>query len=247
MPAKMTVRVAALAAIPALLSALLVGCGSQDGKDGDGTDVSASQVSRPSTAEVTSASEVTSTSVAATSTASTSVTTSVSESDTESESAAETTSGEPSATVTRGKGESTAASASARVSGTAGSLELNKDVEPAYEIFAALAGEELFARFSSCDPTGIEDSFNCSGPEVGQFQFFKSEAKAAQTTQVLTELRSSRVVEDTGDRVVGWSTLGTTAVLTVVDNKEGLVMQQMISTDQEDPEKKLRELGLVEG
>ncbi len=62
---------------------------------------------------------------------------------------------------------------------------------------------------------------------------------------MLTELRSSQVIEDDGDRVVGWSTLGTTAVITVVDNKEGMVMQQMISSDQEDPEEKIKELGLA--
>lgn len=39
--------------------------------------------------------------------------------------------------------------------------------------------------------------------------------------------------------------LGNTAILTVVDNKEGLVMQQMISTDQDDPEDRLKELGLI--
>jgi len=31
----------------------------------------------------------------------------------------------------------------------------------------------------------------------------------------------------------------------VVDNKEGMVMQQMISSDQEDPEEKIKELGLA--
>ena len=59
------------------------------------------------------------------------------------------------------------------------------------------------------------------------------------------ELRSSKVVEDKGSRVVGWSTLGSTAIITLVDNDEGLVMQQMTSLDQEDPEKRLEELGLV--
>ena len=91
---------------------------------------------------------------------------------------------------------------------------------------------------------GNENNYNCSGPEVGQIQFSKSSNRATQTTQVLTELRSSTVLEDSGDRVVGWSTLGSTAVLTVVDNNEGLVVQQMLSTDQEDPEDRLIELGL---
>lgn len=128
---------------------------------------------------------------------------------------------------------------------TSAESEPIKSVEEAQRIFGSLAPDSVFAQFDRCDPTGVEDSYNCSGPEVGQFQFFKSQAKASQTTQVLTELRSSTVVADDGDRVVGWSTLGTTAVITVVDNKEGLVMQQMISTDQEDPEDTIRELGLV--
>lgn len=122
---------------------------------------------------------------------------------------------------------------------------MEKSVAKAYDIFAPVAPKELFALFDRCDSTGGDDSYNCSGPEVGQFQFFRSHSKAKQTTQVLTELRSSQVIEDDGDRVVGWSTLGTTAVITVVDNKEGMVMQQMISSDQEDPEEKIKELGLA--
>ncbi|OFN34557.1 beta-N-acetylglucosaminidase [Corynebacterium sp. HMSC072A04] len=123
--------------------------------------------------------------------------------------------------------------------------DFNESVEQAYEIFGGLVPEEIFAQFDRCDPNGVTDSFNCSGSEVGQFQFFKSKTKASQTTQVLTELRSSRVLEDSGSRVVGWSMLGNTAILTVVDNDEGLIMQQMISTDQDDPEERLKELGLV--
>lgn len=86
----------------------------------------------------------------------------------------------------------------------------------------------------------------CTGKDVGQFQFFASDAKAASTTQLLTGLRNSRVIKDTGRFVVGWSTLGNTAIITVVDNEEGLVMQQMVSTDEIDPTKRIHELGLVE-
>ncbi|MDK4293309.1 beta-N-acetylglucosaminidase [Corynebacterium accolens] len=125
------------------------------------------------------------------------------------------------------------------------SSELDKSVAKVYDVYKSLAPKDLFAQFERCDSTGGDSSYNCSGPKVGQFQFFKSHSKASQTTQVLTELRSSHAIEDDGDRVVGWSTLGTTAVITVVDNKEGLVMQQMISSDQVDPEGKIKELGLV--
>lgn len=128
---------------------------------------------------------------------------------------------------------------------TGGDEDMPESVADAYEIFSALAPREMFTQFISCDSAGLKDSYNCSGPGVGQFQFFKSDTKAAQTTQVLTELRSSHVVEDSGSRVVGWSTLGSTAVLTVVDNDEGLVMQQMVSTDQVDPKERLEELGLI--
>jgi cobalamin biosynthesis Mg chelatase CobN len=127
---------------------------------------------------------------------------------------------------------------------SASSGSISEDVEDAYEIFGSIAPRELFEKFDSCDPVGNENNYNCSGPEVGQIQFSKSSNRATQTTQVLTELRSSTVLEDSGDRVVGWSTLGSTAVLTVVDNNEGLVVQQMLSTDQEDPEDRLIELGL---
>lgn len=119
-------------------------------------------------------------------------------------------------------------------------------VEEVAEEFSSLAPASLFEQFESCDPSGLEDSWQCSGADVGQFQFFSGTAKAASTTQLLTELRSSRVVEDTGDRVVGWSTLGTTAVITVVDNERGQVLQQMISSDREDPEEIIYGLGLAE-
>ena len=113
------------------------------------------------------------------------------------------------------------------------------------ETFAGLAPEELFDQFDGCSAAGISGSFDCQGDEIGQFQFFDSEAKAASSTQLLTELRSSRVVEDSGDRVVGWSTLGTSAIITVVDNRAGQVMQQLISSDQEDPRQRIYDLGLA--
>ena len=164
-------------------------------------------------------------------------------------SSSETASSESTTSASVSSGSSAAAqsekaSGSAEPSGEKSS-KFNASVDEAYAIFGDLVPEEIFAEFDRCDPNGVEDSFNCSGSKVGQFQFFKSKTKASQTTQVLTELRSSRVVEDSGSRVVGWSMLGNTAILTVVNNDEGLIMQQMISTDQEDPEERLTELGLV--
>lgn len=119
------------------------------------------------------------------------------------------------------------------------------DVEKVQKIFGSVAPPSLFRQFEACNDS-IANAWECSGPEVGQFQFFQSMSKAASTTQLITELRSSRVVEDTGRKVVGWSTLGTTAVITVVDNDEGLVMQQMVSSDRVDPEERIYELGLAE-
>ncbi len=124
--------------------------------------------------------------------------------------------------------------------------ELSEEVEEVADRFSTLAPRSFFQEFDSCNATGLEGSFECSGPKVGQFQFFDSQSKAASTTQLLTELRSSRVVEDTGRKVVGWSTLGTTAVITVVDNELGLVAQQLVSSDLEDPEQRIYELGLAE-
>ena len=168
----------------------------------------------------------------------------------ESDTAEETSTTSSSSSTVASSAESSAAESSEASEGASASKEpgnekLEKSVSKAYDIFAPVAPKELFAQFDRCDSTGGDDSYNCSGPKVGQFQFFRSHSKAKQTTQVLTELRSSQVIEDSGDRVVGWSTLGTTAVITVVDNKEGMVMQQMISSDQEDPEEKIKELGLA--
>ena len=46
--------------------------------------------------------------------------------------------------------------------------------------------------------------------------------------------------------MVGWSVLGTSAIITVVDNQAGQVMQQLISTDQDDPRTRIYELGLAD-
>ena len=124
----------------------------------------------------------------------------------------------------------------------------DKEVEALKKVreeFASIAPPEFFDQLDGCVPAGIEGSYDCSGSEVGQFQFFASEAKAASTTQLLTELRSSKIVEDNGQRVVGWSTVGTSAIITVVDNAAGLVMQQLISSDQEDPRQRIYDLGLA--
>lgn len=146
-------------------------------------------------------------------------------------------------------GESTAESATE--SATKGTKEnkAKSDKEAVSQVattFASLAPKELFEKFDSCTPNGIEGSHECSGAQVGQFQFYDSSAKATSSTQQLTQLRSSHVMRDTGDIVVGWSTLGTSAVITVVDNKEGLVLQQLVSSDKVDPEKRIVELGLAE-
>ncbi|AKK08117.1 hypothetical protein HCH15_10615 [Corynebacterium testudinoris] len=155
---------------------------------------------------------------------------------------AESTETTTTSTEVEDAGDSTA---SASTTATSAKNGMPKDVAEAKKLFGSLAPASLFEDFDSCNPSGINDAYECSGAEVGQFQFFDSQSKAASTTQLLTELRSSRVVEDTGSRVVGWSTLGTTAVITVVDNDKGLVMQQMVSSDREDPEKKIYELGLA--
>lgn len=166
---------------------------------------------------------------------------------------AEATTAEASATETETAPESSStetSSSATRETGTrtnASDDDEYENVTKAQEKFGSLAPDSLFAAFNSCDPNGMQNSMACSGDEVGQFQFWESDAKAASTTQLLTELRSSRVVEDTGRKVVGWSTLGNTAIITVVDNELGLVMQQMISTDEYEPRDRIRELGLSDG
>ncbi|WKD57065.1 hypothetical protein CAPI_02455 [Corynebacterium capitovis DSM 44611] len=118
-------------------------------------------------------------------------------------------------------------------------------VDEVSQRFSTLAPASLFSQLEQCSVTDRSGSYDCSGSDVGQFQFFDSDAKAASTTQLLTELRSSRVVEDTGARVVGWSTLGTSAIVTVVDNDRGQVLQQLVSMDQDDPREVIYELGLA--
>ncbi|AZA10901.1 hypothetical protein [Corynebacterium gerontici] len=143
------------------------------------------------------------------------------------------------ATITADEEQTTTASAS-------NEAKEDEGVSEARETFGSLVPASVFDDFDSCKPAGVKNSMDCSGPKVGQFQFSKSESKAASMTQLLTELRSARVVKDTGRAVVGWNTLGNTAVITVVDNDEGTVAQQMTSMDQDDPEDRIKELNLLE-
>ena len=149
-----------------------------------------------------------------------------------------------SGTSTKSSSKKTAAG-TADATSTSGKKQETDALEEVRERFSTLAPEEFFDQFDDCAAGGLSGSFDCSGEGVGQFQFFDSDSKAASTTQLLTELRSSRVVEDNGDRVVGWSTLGTSAIITVVDNEAGQVMQQLISTDQDDPRQRIYDLGLA--
>lgn len=129
---------------------------------------------------------------------------------------------------------------------TEDSEEVDEGVREVAEEFEGLVPDSVFEQLDTCNPSVLDDSWQCSGAEIGQFQFSTGSAKALSATQTLTGLRSSRVVEDTGDRVVGWSTLGTTSVITVVDNDRGQVMQQMVSSEREDPEEIIYELGLAQ-
>ena len=217
----------------AIASAVLVGslslaaCG---GGDNDEANATSSPISTSYISEDPTTSSDSETTTPETTTSET-TTTAESESDTasESESASETVSSTSTSSSKREKADSSA----------------EATLEKVRERFASLAPEEFFDQFEGCGAGGISGSYDCQGDEIGQFQFFDSESKAASSTQLLTELRSSRVVEDSGDRVVGWSTLGTSAIITVVDNREGLVMQQLISSDQEDPRQRIYELGLA--
>lgn len=169
---------------------------------------------------------------------------------TETDSATVTSTRSETASTSASSGTSTKSSSKKTAAGTADATSTSKKqeadaLEEVRERFATLAPEEFFDQFDDCAAGGLSGSFDCSGEGVGQFQFFDSDSKAASTTQLLTELRSSRVVEDDGDRVVGWSTLGTSAIITVVDNEAGQVMQQLISTDQEDPRQRIYDLGLA--
>lgn len=163
---------------------------------------------------------------------------------TRSETASSSVSSSTTAASTKSSSKKTAAG-TADATSTSGKKQEADALAEVRERFATLAPEEFFDQFDDCAAGGLSGSFDCSGDGIGQFQFFDSDSKAASTTQLLTELRSSRVVEDNGDRVVGWSTLGTSAIITVVDNEAGQVMQQLISTDQDDPRQRIYDLGLA--
>lgn len=119
-------------------------------------------------------------------------------------------------------------------------------LEEVKETFASLAPESLFDDLDTCTETSLRSSYDCSGKEIGQFQFFESEAMAKDTANVLEGLKSSTIVEETDNKLVGWSMIGRTAVITVVDVEEGKVLQQMMSSEMEDPRDRIYELGLAE-
>ena len=119
-------------------------------------------------------------------------------------------------------------------------------VEDVREKFASLAPESLFDDLDTCVETSLKDSYDCSGSTVGQLQFFASKSMAEDTADVLTGLSSSRVEEKTDEKLLGWSMLGKTALITVVDKKEGKVLQQMVASDVDDPEQRIFMLGLAD-
>lgn len=112
--------------------------------------------------------------------------------------------------------------------------------------FASLAPASLFDALDTCTETSLRKAYDCNGKDIGQFQFFESESMAKDTANVLEGLKSSTVVEETDDKLVGWSMIGRTAVITVVDVAEGKVLQQMMSSEVEDPRDRIYELGLAE-
>ena len=218
-------RAAALTAAAALL---LAGCSTDNGGDAETTTTAATSAVSSTAAATSSTSPSSSTTAASTTTTAASSTTAAAASSTTSTSA-QTSSRKTSATTSAAAGDTP-----------------ESRVDYVAEHFATLAPASLFAQLDECTESGITGSYNCSGREVGQFQFFDSESKAASTTQLLTELRSSRVVEDKNERIVGWSVLANSAILTVVDNNSSQVMQQLISTDDVDPKTRIYELGLAE-
>ena len=136
--------------------------------------------------------------------------------------------------------------ASAEKTTTSSSSSKDEDLlAEVIETFGSLAPAQLFESLEGCAPNGIPDSYYCDGESVGQFQFFDSDVKATSTAQVLRELSSSRIMEESGNKLVGWSALGSTAIITVVEERKGLVMQQMISSDKVDPEERIEDLGLI--
>ncbi|AKV58943.1 hypothetical protein AK829_06950 [Corynebacterium riegelii] len=183
-----------------------------------------------------------STTSAASSSASTTTTAPTTTSPTESATSSATTS----ATASASASASSSTSKSTATSATSTAKEENSTLDEVAEHFATLAPASFFAQLDECTEGGFDGAYNCSGREIGQFQFFDSESKAASTTQLLTQLRSSRVVEDENDRIVGWSVLANSAIITVVDNNTGQVMQQLISTDDVDPRTRIYELGLAQ-
>lgn len=230
----LTTRAATLAATAAL-PLTLAACAS-GGDNGDSTRSSTPVTTSSSTPET---SEETTSATPSTSTSSSSTSTT--------RSSAHTTTSSTDANAAGDAGNRPAQSSAATSSTSASQArgEMPESVANAYEIFGELVPRSLFEQFDSCESVGMQSYYNCSGTSVGQFQFTESTSKAVSTLQTLTELRTSQVVDDSGDRVVGWSSLGSTAIITVVNTESGLVMQHMISGDADEPEEKIKELGLV--
>lgn len=121
----------------------------------------------------------------------------------------------------------------------------NIEVSKVAEEFSTLAPAELFDKFDECVVVDRDSSYECTSTEAGEFQFFNQESKAASATELLTKLRGSEVVEEDGNRIVGWSSLGNSAIVTVVDNSKGQVMQRLATKGSEDPRQLIEEFGLA--
>lgn len=151
-----------------------------------------------------------------------------------------TSSTETSSSTTTSSTTTPTTSSSRRLGGSGDKLEEVR------ETFASLAPASLFDALDTCTETSLRKSYDCSGKEIGQFQFFESESMAKDTANVLEGLKSSTIVEENDNKMVGWSMIGRTAVITVVDVAEGKVLQQMMSSEVENPRDRIYELKLAE-
>lgn len=141
----------------------------------------------------------------------------------------------------------TSSSSASATPSTSTAPAMKPDVKKVNDIFGTLVPNNVWTNFDSCTSIGRSTSaYECSGPDVGQFQFSQSQSKAASSTQALTELRSSRVLQDKDNKIIGWTTTGATSVITIVDNKNGTVAQKMVGADGTDPEQEIKRLGLVQ-
>lgn len=113
------------------------------------------------------------------------------------------------------------------------------------DLFAPLTSGAFFDTMDTCEELAKEKTWQCQSNSLGQFQLTNSRTEARTQYSTLTQLNGAEIIVDDGARLVGWSTLGSNAIITAVDTDDELVIKQLVDSGETDPERRIVEAGLA--